>query len=102
MDFLEALLDMYSLTYFNIFRNRYMYWGFPGGSDCKESACNARDVGSILGQEDHLEKGMATHPSIPAWRIPWTEEPCGLQSMGLQRVKHNWVINTFCFFHCVF
>ena len=49
MDFLEALLDMYSLTYFNIFRNRYMYWGFPGGSDCKESACNARDVGSILG-----------------------------------------------------
>ena len=43
----------------------------------------------FLGQEDHLEKGMATHPSIPAWRIPWTEEPCGLQSMGLQRDKHN-------------
>ena len=37
-----------------------------------------------LGQEDPLEKGMATHSSIPAWRIPWTEEPGGLQSMGSQ------------------
>ena len=39
-----------------------------------------------LGREDALEKGMATHSSIPAWRIPWTEEPSGLQSMGSQRV----------------
>ena len=38
----------------------------------------------FLGQEDLLEKGMATHPSILAWRIPWTEEPDGPQSMGLQ------------------
>ena len=42
-----------------------------------------------LGQEDPLEKGMATHSSIVACRIPWTEEPGGLQSMGLQRVGHN-------------
>ena len=42
-----------------------------------------------LGQEDPLEKGMATHPSILAWRIPRTEEPGGLQSMGLQRVGHD-------------
>ena len=42
-----------------------------------------------LGQEDPLEKGMATHSSILAWRIPWTEEPGGLQTMGLQRVWHN-------------
>ena len=42
-----------------------------------------------LGQEDPLEKGMATHSSILAWRIPWTEEPGRLQSMGLQRVRHN-------------
>ena len=41
-----------------------------------------------LGQEDPLEKGMATHFSILAWRNPWTEEPDGLQSMGLQRVGH--------------
>ena len=39
-----------------------------------------------LGREDPLEKGMATHSSVLAWRIPWTEEPGGLQSMGLQRV----------------
>ena len=42
-----------------------------------------------LGQEDPLEKEMATHSSILAWRIPWTEEPGGLQSMGSQRVRHD-------------
>ena len=42
-----------------------------------------------LGQEDPLEEGMATRSSILAWRISWTEEPGGLQSMGLQRVRHN-------------
>ena len=42
-----------------------------------------------LGQEDPLEKGMATHPSILAWRIPWTEEPGRLRSIGSQRLRHN-------------
>ena len=42
-----------------------------------------------LGREDPLEEGMAAHSSILAWRIPWTEEPGGLQSMGLQRVRHD-------------
>jgi len=42
-----------------------------------------------LGQEDPLEKGMATCSSVLAWRIPWTEEPRGLQSIGLQRVRHD-------------
>ena len=42
-----------------------------------------------LGQKDPLEKGMAIHSNILAWRIPWTEEPGGLQSMGLQRVGHD-------------
>ena len=42
-----------------------------------------------LGWEDPLEKGMATHSSILAWRIPWTEEPGGLRSVGSQRVRHN-------------
>ena len=45
-------------------------------------------VGS-LGWEDPLEEGMATYSSILAWRIPWTEEPGGLQSIGSQRVRHN-------------
>ena len=48
-----------------------------------------------LGWEDPLEKGMATHSSILAWRIPWTEEPDLLQSMGLQRVGHVWVTNAY-------
>ena len=43
-----------------------------------------------LGQEDPLEKGMATHSSILAWIVPWTEEPGRLQSMGLQQVGHDW------------
>ena len=47
-----------------------------------------------LGWEDLLEKGMATQSSISAWRIPWTEEPGGLQSMGSHRVGHDWVTNT--------
>ena len=52
-----------------------------------------------LGQEDPLQKGMATHSSILAWRIPWTEEPGGLQSIGSQRIWHNWATNTFTFMY---
>ena len=48
-----------------------------------------------LGWEDPLEKGMATHSSILAWRSPWTEEPGGLWSMGSQRVSHDWVTFSF-------
>ena len=58
---------------------------FPGGSDSKESSCNAGD----LGREDPLEKGMTTHSSILAWRIPWTEEPGEVQSLASQRVRHD-------------
>ena len=58
---------------------------FPGSPDGKESTCNAGD----LGWEDPLEKGIATHSSILAWRIPWTEEPGRLQSMESQRVRHD-------------
>ena len=43
----------------------------------------------FLGWEDPSEKGMATHSSIPAWEIPWTEEPGGLQSVELQRVRYH-------------
>ena len=63
--------------------------GFPGGSEVKMSACNAGDLGSIPGSGDPPEKEMATHSSILTWRIPWTEEPGGLQSMGSQRVGHD-------------
>ena len=68
--------------------------GFPGGPNSKESACNTGDPCSILDWGDPLEKGMTTHSSILAQRIPWTREPGGLQSTGSQRVRHNWVTNT--------
>ena len=61
---------------------------------CKESICNAGDWFWSLGQEDLLEKEVATHSSILAWRIPWTEKPRRLYSMGLQRVRHDWETNT--------
>ena len=62
---------------------------FPGGSVVeKPPAVQEMQVGS-LGQEDTLEGGMATHSSLLAWRIPWTEEPGQLQSIGSHRVGHN-------------
>ena len=62
---------------------------FLGGSHGKESACNVGDPVQSLGGEDPVEKGQATHSSILAWKISWTEEPGGLQSMGSQRVRHD-------------
>ena len=59
------------------------YMGFPAGSDGKKKICVQ------CSREDPLDKGMATHSSILAWRIPRTEEPDGLQSMGSQRVRHD-------------
>ena len=71
----------------------YVYvWGFPGGSVVKIhmpiQETQEMQVRS-LGREDALEEDMATHSSILAWKIAWTEEPGGLQSMGSQRVGHN-------------
>ena len=65
-------------------------WGFPGGASGKEPACQCRrHKGLTLGWEDSLENGMATHSSILAWRILWTEEPGGLQTTGLQKSRHD-------------
>ena len=63
--------------------------GFPGGSEVKVSALNVGDLGSIPGSGRTPGEGMATHSSILAWRIPWTEETGGLQSTGLQRGGHD-------------
>ena len=63
--------------------------GFPCGSDDKESTCGARHQGSIPGSGRSLEKKMATHSSILAWKIPCVEEPGRLQSMGSQKVRHE-------------
>ena len=67
---------------------------FPGGSDDKESSCNVGYPCLTPWLEDPLEEGMATHSSILAWRIPWTEEPGRLWGC---RVGHNWETKTFIF-----
>ena len=59
---------------------------FPGGSAGENLPANAGDLDWSLSREDPLEKEMTTHSSILAWKIPWTEEPGGLLSIGLQRV----------------
>ena len=66
-----------------------MVWGFLGGSDGKELPLTQETWVWSLGGEDPLKKGIATHCSILAWRIPWTEKRGRLQSMGLQRVGHD-------------
>ena len=63
--------------------------GLPSGSGVKNLPAMQETWVQSLGQQDTLEKEMATHSSILAWRTPWTEEPGGLQSMGSQRVRHD-------------
>ena len=68
-------------------------WGFPSGASGKKPTCQCRRLKEMwiqsLNQEDLLEEGMATDPSILAWRTPWTEEPGRLQFTGSQRVGHH-------------
>ena len=66
-----------------------LLWGFPGGSLLKNTPAMQETWVQSLSQEDPLEKEMATHSSILAWIIPWTEEPDGLQSMEWQRIGYN-------------
>ena len=68
-----------------------LLWGFPDGSVVKNLPAKQEMWVRSLGWEDPLEKKMATHSSILAWEIPWTEEPGGLQSIGSQRVRHDLV-----------
>ena len=89
-----SLPDHSCLIYFGLF---YSCFQPHGGSDGRKSTCSAGDQVPSLGREDLLEKGMATHSSILAWRIPWTEEPGGLQSTGLQRVGHRMTNNILLF-----
>ena len=73
---------------------KYTMEGFPGVTSGKEPACQCRrhkrQRGQSLGQEDALEKDVATHSSILAWRIPWTEKSGRLQSIASQRVRHTY------------
>ena len=69
--------------------------GFPGGSAGKESACKEGNLGLIPGLGRSPGEQNSYHSSVLAWRIPWMEEPGGLQSMRWQRVGHNWATFTF-------
>ena len=69
--------------------------GFPDGSVVKNLLAMPETQVQFLGQEDPLEKGVATHSSILAWRITWIEEPGRLQSIRSQRFRHDWVTFTF-------
>ena len=84
----------------HIEQEKNTFFFFKAALSCKRASLVAQMVKNLLamqktrvqslGWEDLLEKGMATHSSILAWRNPWTEEPGGLQPMGSQRVGHNW------------
>ena len=74
-----------TLQLFLCFSHAKLFIFSPDGSNGKESACNAGDPGSVPG----LGREWFTNTSVLAWRIPQTEEPSGLQSMGSQRVRHD-------------
>ena len=80
---------MYTHTHTHTHTHIYIYMGFPGDSVVKNLPAMQETGVPSLGGGDSLEKEMATHSSILAWRIPWTEEPDGLQSIGSQRVRHD-------------
>ena len=83
-------LESENFILIQIFCNLIVYIvDFAGGSDGKASAYNVGDLSSIPGLENLLEKEMATCSSTLAWKIPWLEEPGGLQSIGSQRVRHD-------------
>ena len=85
-------LDIFAgLIYRTLTAGKFLLWGFSGGSAVKNPPANADAETWVqsLGQEDPLEKEMATHSSTLAWKIPWMEEPGRLQSMGSPRVGHD-------------
>ena len=84
-----TIIIIWFVTGWCLVRDLQLKKGFPNGSYCKESVCNARDLSLIPRLGRSLEKGIATHSSILARRISWTDEPCRLQSMGLPRVRHD-------------
>ena len=80
-------------TRFYIVYTYVLYMGLPGGASAMNSPANARDLrhaGSIPRSGRSPEGGCGTHFNILSWRIPWTEEPGGLQSVGSHRTRHNW------------
>ena len=73
-------------TYAQVLVSSIFFMGFPGGLMVKNPPAMQEAQVLSLGWEDPLDKEVITHSSMPAWRIPWTEEPSGLPSIGSQRV----------------
>ena len=88
---LQSMVSQESDTTEGLIHTCVHTWGFPGGTGGKKKKMQETSETQVqsLGQEDPLEEGMATHSRIFAWRISWTEEPGGLQSIGLQRVGQD-------------
>ena len=88
-----TIIQIISIVLENYLHSSYLLGAFPGDANGKESACQCRKYNEMwvqfLGQKDTLEEGMATHSSILVWKIPWTEEPGGFQSIGSHRVGHD-------------
>ena len=82
-------LQYYCLEISSVYSYLIILWASQMAQRLKHLPAMRETWVRSLGQEDPLEKEMATHSSILAWRIPWTEEPGGLQSTGLQRVRHD-------------
>ena len=83
-------IQLLGSVFWKYFRNNKLSRGFPDGSAVKNLLVKQETWVQSLGQEDSLGEEIATHSSILAWKIPWTEESGGLQeSMGLQRVEHD-------------
>ena len=76
-------------TYAQVLVSSILFMGFPGGLMVKNPPAMQEAQVLSLGWEDPLDKEVITQSSMPAWRIPWTEEPGGLMSMTLQMVKHD-------------
>ena len=84
-------------SHMSLYGEQYV-WSFLVAKTIKNLPAMQETWVRSLGQKDPLGKGMATHSSILTWRIPWTEEPGGLHSMGSQSVRHSWATNTFTLF----
>ena len=99
LNYIWFKFQLLTLRPWNFLSNHWCTWVYPlkigpGGAVVKNPPASSGGTETwvqSLGWEDNLEKEMATHSSILAWKIPWTEEPGGLQSMGSQRVGHDWI-----------
>ena len=91
-DYSRVFVYVYTICYgnvYNLYVHTHIYMGFLGGSVVKNLPAKQEMQVRSLGQEEPLEEEMATHCSALAWKMPWTEEPGGLQSMGSQRIRYD-------------